>query len=152
MTDDLEWILARVASGELTPESAEPLVAAVAAAAATPSTPRTAPASPHPPEPLGPLDPPQAPDPPAPPRPRTHLGPAPIAPPRRAVRVQVTDGGRSVVNLRIPMSLASLAGSVVPGLADPHLARLQQALRDGETGTILDIRDEDGSGVVIATE
>ena len=29
MTDDLDWILARVASGELSPEEAEPLVAAV---------------------------------------------------------------------------------------------------------------------------
>ena len=50
------------------------------------------------------------------------------------------------------MSLASLAGTAIPGLADPQIARVQQALRDGEIGTILDVRDEDGSGVVIATE
>jgi hypothetical protein len=114
MTDELERILARVASGALSPEEAEPLVAAAAA-----------------------------------PRPRATEPPVSAA---RVVRVEVTDGGREVVNLRVPMSLASLAGSIIPGLADAQIERLQQAIRDGETGTILDVRDEDGSGVRIATE
>jgi hypothetical protein len=68
------------------------------------------------------------------------------------VRILVTDGGRDVVNLRVPMSLASLAGSVIPGLSEAQVGRLQQALRDGEIGTIVDVRDDQGSGVLIATE
>jgi len=128
MTDDLERILARVAAGELTPEAAEPFVAA--------ATDRGS-------------DPPGR---------ATPSGGAPSVPTptasgaSRAVRIRVTDGGRQVVDLRIPMSIASLAGTVIPGLADPQIERLQQALRDGEIGTILDVRNEDGSGVVIATE
>jgi hypothetical protein len=50
------------------------------------------------------------------------------------------------------MSLASLAGSVIPGLSEAQVGRLQQALRDGEIGTIVDVRDDQGSGVLIATE
>jgi hypothetical protein len=119
MSDELERILARVASGALSPEDAEPLVAAAAA-----------------------------------PRPSGASTPTsePAATAARVVHIQVTDGDREVVDLRVPMSLASLAGSVIPGLADPQIARLQQAIRDGETGTILDVRDADGSGVRIATE
>jgi hypothetical protein len=140
MNDDLDWILARVASGELTPEEAEPLVAAV-----TGGAPGQA----------------QGVDPDAPTR-TWEAFPAPPVPPAsgaesprtatRAVRIQVTDGGRNVVNLRVPMSLASLAGSVIPGLSEAQVGRLQQALRDGEIGTIVDVRDDQGSGVLIATE
>jgi hypothetical protein len=64
----------------------------------------------------------------------------------------VAGDGRRIVDVRIPMGLASLAGRFVPGLGDPHLERLQQAIRNGEVGTILDVRDEDGTGVIISTE
>lgn len=145
MNDDLDWILARVASGELTPDEAEPLVAAV-----TGSTPAASPVDPDAPtrtwetvtSPSSAADP-GPPPPPGPEGPRTAT---------RAVRIQVTDGGRNVVNLRVPMSLASLAGSVIPGLSEAQVGRLQQALRDGEIGTIVDVRDDEGSGVLIATE
>lgn len=139
MNDDLDWILARVASGELTPDEAEPLVAAVT----------DIPAGPPPVDPDAPtrtweaFTTPGTPPPPADAGPRTAT---------RAVRIQVTDGGRNVVNLRVPMSLASLAGSVIPGLSEAQVGRLQQALRDGEIGTIVDVRDDQGSGVLIATE
>lgn len=137
MSNELEQILALVAAGQLSPEDAEPLVAAITEPPADPlADTRPWPATPPPP-PIAP---------PAPPAPGTTGGAT------RAVRIQVTDGGRNVVNLRVPMSLASLAGSVIPGLAEPQVARLQQALRDGEVGTILDVRDDQGSGVVIATE
>lgn len=153
MTDDLDWILARVASGELSPEEAEPLVAAVTGRSATmdaaggvdPDAPTRAW------EAVGaPPAPPARPIPPAPPTSPAEAGPRPAA--TRAVRIQVTDGGRNVVNLRVPMSLASLAGSVIPGLSEAQVGRLQQALRDGEIGTIVDVRDDQGSGVLIATE
>lgn len=142
MTDDLEEILARVASGELTPEMAEPLVAAVTdqQRMATPAT--TAAWVPGADREAGTSDSGHA----------TRAFGSTASGPSRAVRIRVTDGGRQIVNLRIPMSIASLAGTVIPGLDDPHIARVQQALRDGEIGTILDVRDDDGSGVVIATE
>ncbi|MFN8621961.1 MAG: hypothetical protein U0869_14620 [Chloroflexota bacterium] len=122
MSDELERILAQVAAGELSPEDADPIVAALS-------------------------EPP--PRPPAPPA-AAQVEPGPAA--SRVVRILVTDAGRQVVNLRIPMSLASLAGTIIPGLPEQQAARLQQAIRDGEQGTILDVRDEEGSGVLIATE
>lgn len=150
MNDDLDRILARVASGELTPEEAEPLVAA----ATSGDRGTTAPVDPDAPtrtwEAFAPL-----PAPPARPEPGSRPAPPAAAGARtatRAVRIQVTDGGRAVVDLRVPMSLASLAGSVIPGLSDAQVGRLQQALRDGEIGTIVDVRDDQGSGVLIATE
>jgi hypothetical protein len=146
MNDDLDWILARVASGELTPEEAEPLVAAVTGGA---------PAAPQGVDPDAPTRTWDAFAPPPPPPPAGSAAPGPVAGPRvasRAVRILVTDGGRDVVNLRVPMSLASLAGSVIPGLSEAQVGRLQQALRDGEIGTIVDVRDDQGSGVLIATE
>lgn len=129
MTDDLETILARVASGELSPEAAEPLVAEAAAPGAGRAT-----------DLADPCDRARS----------TDAGPPMGA--MRAVRIRVTDGGRQVVNLRIPVGLASLAGATIPGLADSQVARVQEALRNGEVGTILDVRDADGSGVTIATE
>ena len=141
MNDHLDWILARVASGELTPGEAEPLVAA----ATSGDRDRLPPVDPDadtraweafPPPPIATPQPADA-------GPRTAT---------RAVRIQITDGGRAVVNLRVPMSLASLAGSVIPGLSEAQVGRLQQALRDGEIGTIVDVRDDQGSGVLIATE
>jgi hypothetical protein len=141
MNDDLDWILARVASGELTPEEAEPLVAAVTGGDRDTASP------------VGPDAPTQTweafPPPPAAAPPPSDAG---ARTPTRAVRIQVTDSGRNVVNLRVPMSLASLAGSVIPGLSEAQVGRLQQALRDGEIGTIVDVRDDQGSGVLIATE
>lgn len=62
------------------------------------------------------------------------------------------EGGRAVVNLRIPMSLAGLAGSVLPGLSNDHAERLRDAIRSGTVGRILEVQDEDGDGVIISTE
>ncbi len=162
MSDDLDEILARVASGSLTPEEAEPLVAASVAAhgaeadhgdpghAGAASGTRAWTRGPDTTDTVGTMEAPHAPTPPAA-HPSAVRQTAGIAA-TRAIRIQVTDGGRSVVNLRVPMSLASLAGSVIPGLADAQVARLRQALRDGEVGTIVDVRDASGSGVLISTE
>lgn len=127
MDDTLDAILRQVASGELSPDVAEPIVAALT-------------------EPTGVVgDPPQA----------APGGLPPSADPgrseRRAVRVQVQEAGKTVVNLRIPMSWAGLA-SLVPGLSSAQVQRVSDALRAGERGPIVDIRDADGGGVVISTE
>lgn len=69
----------------------------------------------------------------------------------RAVRIRVQEGGRTVVNLRIPMSWTGLT-SLVPGLSSDQVRRVSEALRNGERGPILDIQDANGDGVVISTE
>jgi hypothetical protein len=71
---------------------------------------------------------------------------------RRIVRLQVMEGGRPVVNLRIPMAWAGLAGSVLPGITGTHADRLRAAIRAGTVGRILEVQDEDGDGVIISTE
>jgi hypothetical protein len=126
MDDALEGILRQVAAGQLSPQDAEPIVAALASAAAPAGGPPT------------PDDPVVA--------PADHGGSD-----RRAVRVQVREAGRTVVNLRIPMSWAGLA-SLVPGLSSAQVQRVSDALRNGERGPIVDIVDADGDGVVISTE
>jgi hypothetical protein len=147
MDEDLEALLRRVAAGEISPEAAEPLVAALTgarreAAAAGPA--RSAGAEPSrgaTPEPPG--------------QQSTADGPPPSSPGARgagrAVRIQVTEGGKMVVNLRVPMSWTGLT-SLVPGLSDTQAARVSEALRVGERGRILDLQDARGDGVVISTE
>jgi hypothetical protein len=122
MAEALEELLRRVAAGELTPEDAEPLVAQAAAVSVPP-----------------------------PPAAGTDATSPARTPDGRAVRIQVTEAGRTVVNLRVPMSWTGLT-SLVPGLSGDQAARVSEALRTGERGRILDIRDEDGGGVIISTE
>lgn len=130
MDEHLEDVLRRVASGELSPEDAEPLIAALTAEEPPAARPRVGSSGPpHPPPLTGRM----------------------ADQPGRAVRVQVTEGGRTVVNLRIPMSWTGLA-SLVPGLSGAQLDGVTDALRKGERGRILDIQDADGDGVVISTE
>ncbi|MFN8517979.1 MAG: hypothetical protein U0667_01015 [Chloroflexota bacterium] len=126
MDDALEGILRQVAAGQLSPQDAEPIVAALSGSAA-PAGDDHAPEDPA----VGPVD-------------RGGSD-------RRAVRVQVREAGRTVVNLRIPMSWAGLA-SLVPGLSSAQVQRVSDALRNGERGPIVDIVDADGDGVVISTE
>lgn len=142
MTEDLDTILARVAAGEITAEEAEPLVAAAVgmddhaaadhmAADAAPGDDARADAD-------------------------TARGDA--APhasglrPQRNVRLQVTERGRPMVDLRIPIGLAGLAGAVVPGLSGPQAERIREALRSGRVGPVLEVLDERGDGVIISTE
>ena len=63
----------------------------------------------------------------------------------------MTERGRIIVNLRIPMSWTGLA-SLVPGLSGAELDQVTAALRKGERGRILDLQDADGDGVIISTE
>jgi hypothetical protein len=152
MDDELARVLRMVAAGELTPEEAEPVVASLSGAG-TPrddqatldaGTPRdsTSPRDPGAPRETGP-------------GPRS-LGDEPLrrTPERadRLLRLQVVEGGRSVVNLRIPMSLAGMASSIVPGLSGAHGERIREAIRSGTVGRIIEVQDEDGDGVIISTE
>ena len=70
----------------------------------------------------------------------------------RHLRVEVSDGGRRVVNLRVPMNIAGWASAFLPGLSDDYADRIRSAVASGERGPILDINDDDGSRVLIVSE
>lgn len=57
-----------------------------------------------------------------------------------------------MVNLRVPMNIASLASAFVPGLSDEHGERIRAAIAAGARGPILDIGTEDGDRVLIISE
>ena len=67
------------------------------------------------------------------------------------IRIEVTDKGRKVVNLRIPIPLGRLALDRIPGIAGNHADLVRQALAEGRVGPVL-VLDDDGDGVRIAIE
>jgi hypothetical protein len=70
----------------------------------------------------------------------------------RHLRIEVSDGGRHVVNLRVPMNIAGWATGFLPGLSDDYADRIRGAISSGERGPILDINGDDGSRVLIVSE
>jgi hypothetical protein len=70
----------------------------------------------------------------------------------RQLRIRVTEHGRQVVNLRIPVGLVDAALGFVPGIGGEQSERIRQAVRAGEVGPILDVEDPDGDGVLISVE
>lgn len=79
---------------------------------------------------------------------------APAAQPQKTthLRIEVTDGGRHVVNLRVPINIAGWASAFLPGLSEQDSDRIRGAAASGTRGTILDITDDDGSRVLITSE
>jgi hypothetical protein len=69
----------------------------------------------------------------------------------KSIRVEITEGGRKIINLRVPVSLGRMALDRVPGLSGNNADLVRQALADGRTGPILVIDDE-GDGVRIVLE
>jgi hypothetical protein len=69
----------------------------------------------------------------------------------RTIRIEVTDKGHKVVNLRIPIPWGRFALDRIPGLAGNHADLVREALADGRTGTLL-VLDDDGDGVRIELE
>jgi hypothetical protein len=151
MPDDLDAILQLVASGNLSPEEAEPLIAAATARSAGSVEPPADVPSDSESQSLDQMV-----------EERVHLrlqekfgfGDSPKGTQRaqRIVRLQVLEGGKSVVNLRIPVTWAGLAGNVLPGISGQHADRIREAIRSGTVGRILEVQDEDGDGVIISTE
>ena len=70
----------------------------------------------------------------------------------RFARIEVRDGGKRVVDLRIPISLGRFALGRVPGLSAQHIADVEEAVSSGSLGPILDVEDADGDGVRIVLE
>lgn len=67
----------------------------------------------------------------------------------RQLRIKVTERGRQVVNLRIPIGFVDTALRFVPGLGDQQRAGIRDAVRSGAVGPILDVEDPDGEGGVL---
>lgn len=128
MTDTLDEVLRLVADGHLTAAEAAPILDALGA--------------------IGGDEPAVRPEPPA----TTAAGdPAPRSGPATSIRIEVTEDGRKVINLRVPVSLGRMALDRIPGLSGTNADMVRQALSDGRSGTLLVIDDE-GSGVRIALE
>jgi len=132
---EVEKILQLVADGVLTAEEADEILST------TTDWPRGASAnsgfeSPQPPLP--------------PPPPASPAGPQGTL---RHIRIEVTEGGKRVVNLRVPMNVVGWASSLLPGLSDDQTERIRAAMASGQYGPIVDITDDnDGSRVLIVSE
>jgi len=71
--------------------------------------------------------------------------------PARALRIEVREAGRTVVNLRVPLALGRAAISRVPGISDLTSERIREAIAAGIKGAIVEVEDE-GGGVRISIE
>jgi hypothetical protein len=70
-----------------------------------------------------------------------------------AVRIEITEAGRRVVNLRVPLGLGRMALDHVPGLSTDNITRIREALEQGLTGSLLVVDEGDnGDGVRIILE
>ncbi len=135
MADPVDDVLRLVAAGRLTPAEAAPILDALAGRHAS-----------HEPAVGGPADP------------GARFGPPNAGssgrrgsdPPTR-IRVQVRENGRVVVDLQVPGVLAGLASSL-PGIPAGYADRVREAIRTGLRGPIVDIRDEDDSGLTITID
>lgn len=70
----------------------------------------------------------------------------------RQIRIRVSERGRQVVNLRIPLAFADMALRMVPGIGQEQTQRISAAVGSGAVGPILDVEDEDGDSVLISVE
>src|SRR3954447_25748467 len=121
---DVEKILRLVSEGALTPEEADEILSALNAAN------EPAPSEAHAQQPQGGQV--------------SQNGP-------RHLRIQVTERGRPVVNLRVPMNIAGWASAYLPGLSDENAERIRGAIASGVRGPIIDIGDGDDR-VLITSE
>ena len=70
----------------------------------------------------------------------------------RHLRIRVTEHGRQVVNLRIPIGFVDTALGFVPGIGGEQSERIREAVASGAVGPIIDVEDPDGDGVLISVE
>lgn len=142
MSQELHTILRLVAEGHLSPEEAAPIIEALSG---DPDMPR-----PHAPPP----------PPAAPAGPRfgaggvgfEAAGQGTAARSGRLLRIRVTERGRQVVNLNIPVNFADRALRMVPGIGEEQSDRIRAAIAAGAIGPIVDVEDAEGSGVRISID
>jgi hypothetical protein len=124
MGDELATVLRLVSEGKLSAEEAAPIIEALGRHR---------------------VPPPETPTPP----PANVLGRGR----GRRVRIQVTEHGRDVVDVRVPLAFAAMAARMVPGIPDRYAAMIEQAVETDTIGPIVDVaEDEDGDGVLISIE
>lgn len=70
----------------------------------------------------------------------------------RQLRIRVTEHGRQVVNLRIPIGFVDTALKFVPGIGGDQSDRIREAVDAGVLGPIIDVESPDGDGVLISVE
>ena len=111
MTDDaFERVLRLVSDGHLSADEAGPILDALA------NRPPRAPTAPG-----------------APPRDGSNEGPG------SALRIEVREKGRTVVNLRVPLALGRAAIGRVPGISDMTSERVREAIAAGIKGSIVEV-------------
>lgn len=128
MNQELATVLRLVSEGRLTPEEAAPIVEALGRA-----------------EGAGDREP------------RPASGPAGHqaaegATRGRRMRIRVTDGGRSVVDVRVPLAFAAMAARMVPGIPESYAELIRRAVESDEVGPIVDTEDDRGDAVLITIE
>jgi hypothetical protein len=128
VSDELQAVLRLVAEGRLTPDEAAPIIEALTRAESP--TARSVP------------DQESA---EATPEPQASRG-------GRHLRIRVSEHGRQVVNLRIPLAFADMAMRMVPGIGEDQSQRIRAAMDAGAMGPIIDVEDEAGDGVLISVE
>ena len=133
--DPLDEVLRLVAEGRLTADEAAPILAALDERGGTGPRPDPTAGSGGA---AGPTDAPLADD--------TIPGRA------TSLRLEIRDGGRQVVNLRLPIAIGRLALDKVPGLSGDQVDRVREALASGIRGPILSVDDGDGETVRIVVE
>jgi hypothetical protein len=128
MGDELATVLRLVSEGKLTPQEAAPIIEALTRSNA-----------PRPPEPQAAS---------ASAGPTSGRG----ATRGRRVRIQVSEHGRRVVDVRVPLAFAAMAARMVPGIPDTYAELIKQAVETDQVGPIVDAEDEDGDAVLISIE
>jgi hypothetical protein len=128
MGDELATVLRLVAEGKLSAAEAAPIIEALQRPAAPPA--------PEPPFPFG------------------SAGPTGARGPGRGrrVRIQVSQRGRKVIDVRIPLAFAAMAAKMVPGIPDSYAKLIAEAVETDMVGPIVDAEDEDGGSVLISIE
>jgi hypothetical protein len=131
MADDaaLESVLRLVAEGRLTAEEAGPILDALEARAAGDPAPASRSASARPADASGTTD----------------------DSPAKALRIEIREAGRTVINLRVPLSLGRAALNEVPGISEATGARIREAIAAGVKGPIVDV-DDGGDTVRVSLE
>jgi hypothetical protein len=128
MGEELATVLRLVSEGKLTPEEAAPIIEALNRSSGPPSgeTPGSS----------------------TTPGPTFGRG----ATRGRRVRIQVSERGRRVVDVRVPLAFAGMAAKMVPGIPESYQALIRQAVETDQVGPIVDAEDEDGDAVLISVE
>ena len=128
MSDEIATVLRLVSEGKLTAEEAAPIIEALS----RPTPPRAADSATA----------------------STSGGGATKGASRgRRVRIQVTERGRRVVDVRVPLAFAAMAAKMVPGIPESYATLIKQAVETDQVGPIVDIaEDDDGDAVLISIE